>query len=123
MDDGSKPPLSIYEYPGIPREVLTFKFWPDRVQQMQLNVYRDCMENYGSKHTLMLMSSWRRQGRKIWQRFWRALKTKKLLEHSESSKSFLLSNSPIMLGFLKAGHSNVSLLTRISLPGLSLTNI
>lgn len=53
MDDGSKPPLSDYEYPGIPREVLTFKFWPDRVQQMQLNVYRDCIENYGSNHTWM----------------------------------------------------------------------
>lgn len=52
MDDGSDPPLSSYEYPGIPRSILTFT-WQDpahRERAMQLRFYNWCIERYSNDH-------------------------------------------------------------------------
>ncbi len=52
MDDGSDPPLSSFEYPGIPRSALTFT-WMDpqhRVGYMQLRFYIWCIERYSKSH-------------------------------------------------------------------------
>jgi hypothetical protein len=55
MDDGSDPPLSSYNYPGIPREALTFNFQEraTRAGNMQMVFYQQCLEQYGTKHTWM----------------------------------------------------------------------
>lgn len=52
MDDGSDPPLSSFEYPGVPRSVLSFT-WQDpasRSPTQQLAFYDQCVEKYRSKH-------------------------------------------------------------------------
>ncbi|KAE8450315.1 hypothetical protein EG329_006743 [Mollisiaceae sp. DMI_Dod_QoI] len=53
MDDGSDPPLSTFEYPGIPRTALTFTFQPraSRAGNMQTVFYGWCIEWYADKHT------------------------------------------------------------------------
>ncbi|CZT05651.1 uncharacterized protein RAG0_11633 [Rhynchosporium agropyri] len=55
MDDGSDPPLSTFQYPGIPRAALTFTYHKreDRVAYMQLMFYNWCIERYREKHTWM----------------------------------------------------------------------
>ncbi|KAF8859396.1 hypothetical protein BDZ45DRAFT_589913 [Acephala macrosclerotiorum] len=52
MDDGSDPPLSSFEYPGVPRSALTFTYEDrkTRVQHMQMMFYSWCMERYADKH-------------------------------------------------------------------------
>lgn len=52
MDDGSEPPLSSYEYPGIPHSALTFT-WQDPAQRdehMQMQFYNWCIERYSQSH-------------------------------------------------------------------------
>jgi hypothetical protein len=52
MDDGSDPPLSSFEYPGVPRAALTFTFESreTRSQHMQMQFYAWCVERYGRAH-------------------------------------------------------------------------
>lgn len=55
MDDGSDPPLSTHQYPGIPRGALTFVY-QDRAHRsgsQQMVFYVKCIESYRSKHTWM----------------------------------------------------------------------
>lgn len=55
MDDGSEPPLSSFDYPGIPRSALTFTYSnrATRVSHMQLTFYNWCLERYGDRHKWM----------------------------------------------------------------------
>lgn len=58
MDDGSSPPLSSFEYPGVPRSVLTFDFQDPSMRtteqfMAQPQIYSRCMDSYGDKHTWM----------------------------------------------------------------------
>jgi hypothetical protein len=52
MDDGSNPPLSTFEYPGIPRSALTFTYQDreTRVLEQQIQAYKWCIERYREKH-------------------------------------------------------------------------
>ncbi len=53
MDDGSEPPLSTFQYPGIPRTALTFTYQPRETRDgyMQLTFYTWCIERYRERHT------------------------------------------------------------------------
>ncbi len=53
MDDGSVPPMSSFEYPGLPRSALTFTYQDraTRVEHMQTTFYNWCIERYREKHT------------------------------------------------------------------------
>ena len=55
MDDGSDPPLSSFQYPGIPRTALTFTYQEreGRDGYMQLTFYTWCIERYRERHTWM----------------------------------------------------------------------
>ncbi|KAK0112895.1 hypothetical protein ONS95_014614 [Cadophora gregata] len=55
MDDGSDPPLSSFQYPGIPRTALTFTYQEreSRDGYMQLTFYTWCIERYRERHTWM----------------------------------------------------------------------
>jgi hypothetical protein len=56
MDDGSDPPMSAFEYPGVPRSALTFVYHDaanhSKHMEQGLN-YRRCMKDYGPRHTWM----------------------------------------------------------------------
>lgn len=53
MDDGSDPPLSQFQYPGIPRAALTFTYQEreTREEAMQTVFYTWCIERYRERHT------------------------------------------------------------------------
>ncbi|KAL2069136.1 hypothetical protein VTL71DRAFT_15474 [Oculimacula yallundae] len=53
MDDGSDPPLSSFQYPGIPRTALTFTYQERATRNgyMQLTFYTWCIERYRERHT------------------------------------------------------------------------
>jgi hypothetical protein len=55
MDDGSEPPLSTFEYPGVPRSALTFTYQEraTRHPQMQTMFYSWCLERWNTNHTWM----------------------------------------------------------------------
>jgi hypothetical protein len=57
MDDASNPPLSTFEYPGVPRSVLTFVLQDPTTRAgghfEQIAIYARCMAHYGSLHTWM----------------------------------------------------------------------
>jgi hypothetical protein len=53
MDDGSKPPLSSYDYP-IPKEAITFVFYSEKNHKEhdnQLFLNSECQRLFGNKHT------------------------------------------------------------------------
>lgn len=54
-DDGSIPPLSTFEYPGVPKESLHFRYYTpeDRVVGMQPKMYNDCAKDSNGRHTWM----------------------------------------------------------------------
>jgi hypothetical protein len=55
MDDGSEPPLSAFQYPGVPRSALTFTYQEraTRVQYMQTTFYSWCLQRWNKKHAWM----------------------------------------------------------------------
>ena len=57
MDDLSNPPLSTFEYPGVPRSALTFVSQDPTTRAgghfEQIAIYARCMAHYGSLHTWM----------------------------------------------------------------------
>lgn len=55
MDDGSEPPLSTFQYPGVPRSALTFTYQDraTRSQHMQTMFYSWCLERWNKKHAWM----------------------------------------------------------------------
>ncbi|KAG9244110.1 hypothetical protein BJ878DRAFT_507707 [Calycina marina] len=56
MDDGSEPPLSTYSYPGIPREHITFVYYPKEQHHEhnnQLFLNDECHRLFGKRHRWM----------------------------------------------------------------------
>ena len=53
MDDGSDPPLSSFEYPGVPRSILTFVYQDQAIRghDTQVDIYASCQRDYGHLHT------------------------------------------------------------------------
>lgn len=54
-DDGSDPPLSTFEYPGVRREALHFhRYEPsEHIDGMQIKMYNDCVNFANGRHTWM----------------------------------------------------------------------
>lgn len=54
-DDGSDPPLSTFNYPGVPREALDFEYYPpeQHTEAMQVDMYNRCAERAAGKHAWM----------------------------------------------------------------------
>jgi hypothetical protein len=56
MDDGSEPPLSTFNYPGVPRNALSFHYYnrtTDHVPDMQDAIYNACVNLWRHEHTWM----------------------------------------------------------------------
>jgi hypothetical protein len=56
MDDGSEPPLSTFDYPGVPRKVLSFHYFSRataRAANMQDAMYDTCIRQWRHEHTWM----------------------------------------------------------------------
>lgn len=53
MDDGSEPPLSTLDFPGVPRSILTFvsQNQVTRMHDTQIHIYNRCQQDYGHLHT------------------------------------------------------------------------
>lgn len=54
-DDGSDPPLSTFEYPGVPREALDFEYYaPEQHSEaMQVDMYNRCAVRADGRHAWM----------------------------------------------------------------------